>query len=222
MREHLSPQAEDYVKAVYRLSHEGSVTTLALAEALSVSSPSVTGMLKKLNELGLVAYAPYRGVALTESGEKVALELIRHHRLLELYLHQALGYPLEAVHAEAERLEHHISEEFEARIFERLGQPTHDPHGDPIPGLDGSLPRHATKPLAELEAGHAARVGRVAEDDPELLRQLVALGLTPGDEVRTLEAQPKLGLVRLEVAGRSRTLGIEAARRVWVEEEVRA
>lgn len=217
MRELLSPQSEDYLKAIYRLSHEGPVNTLALAEALSVSSPSVTGMLKKLHELGLVEHIPYKGVTLTESGEKVALELIRHHRLLELYLHQALGYPLEAVHAEAERLEHHISEEFEARIFEKLGQPTHDPHGDPIPALDGSLPDHATVPLTSLEVGHSARVGRVAERDAELLRQLVALGLVPGATVRLVGLKPKLGTVQLEVNGSVHTLGLAAAEQIWLE-----
>jgi DtxR family transcriptional regulator, Mn-dependent transcriptional regulator len=137
MRELLSPQSEDYLKAIYSLGTD-RVNTQSLADRLEVKPGSVTEMLKRLAELGLVEHKPYYGARLTPAGERIALELIRHHRLLESYLHQALGYALEDVHREAERLEHHISEEFEARISELLGHPTHDPHGDPIPTLASS------------------------------------------------------------------------------------
>ena len=139
VRERLTPPTEDCLKAVYLLGCEqgGKVGTLDLARQLGVSGASVTGMLRRLAELQLMAYQPYQPVTLTKAGEQVALEIIRHHRLLETYLHQALGVPLDELHKEAERLEHHISEALEARIFAVLGEPTHDPHGDPIPTLEG-------------------------------------------------------------------------------------
>ncbi len=133
----LSQTAEDYLKEIYKLQQEkGRATTSALAERVGVSPPSATAMLKKLAELKLLRHEPYRGVVLTRAGEKAAVEVIRHHRLLEQYLSETLGMPVEEVHAEADRLEHALSEELEARIDESLGFPTHDPHGDPIPGAD--------------------------------------------------------------------------------------
>ena len=146
----LSSAVEDYLKAIFEL---GEAKTQALADALEVSPASVTGMLKKLSALGLIEYERYRGVTLTPAGRKIALETLRHHRLIETYLAEALGYPWHEVHDEAERLEHHISEDFEDRIAEVLGNPTHDPHGDPIPGRDGSLPQSLGRPLTELEVG---------------------------------------------------------------------
>jgi DtxR family Mn-dependent transcriptional regulator len=137
----LSQTAEDYLKEIYKLQVEqGRATTSALAERVGVSPPSATAMLKKLAELKLLRHEPYRGVVLTRAGEKAAIEVIRHHRLLEQYLSETLGMPVEEVHAEADRLEHALSEELEARIDESLGFPTHDPHGDPIPGADLSWP----------------------------------------------------------------------------------
>lgn len=221
MREQLTPQAEDYLKTIHALkleTLEGKVGTQAIADRLGVTAPSATGMLKKLADLGLVEYERYQGASLTDTGEQIALELIRHHRLIELYLHRALGYALEDVHTEAERLEHHISENFEARIFEQLGQPTHDPHGDPIPGLDGTLPSYATRALSDVPAGTQARVGRVPERDPEFLRFVVKLGLTPGVSLRVLEVNPQAGTITLKVEHATHTLGLEQARRLYVDD----
>jgi DtxR family Mn-dependent transcriptional regulator len=216
MREKLSSHAEDYLKALYTLGSAG-VTTQALADHLGLRAASASGMLKKLAELGLVEHTPYQGATLTEGGVRVALELIRHHRLLETYLHQALGYPLEAVHAEAERLEHHISEDFEARINAALGDPTHDPHGEPIPGLDGALPAYATLCLSDLPVGAQTRVGRVPERDPDFLRFVVTLGLTPGATLRVLEVNPQGGTITLQLEHATHTLGLEQARRLFVD-----
>ncbi len=141
----LSQTAEDYLKEIYKLQQEqGRATTSALAERVGVSPPSATAMLKKLADLKLLRHEPYRGVVLTPAGEKAAIEVIRHHRLLEQYLSETLGMPVDEVHAEAERLEHALSEELEARIDESLGFPTHDPHGDPIPGADLTWPVEKT------------------------------------------------------------------------------
>lgn len=219
MRELLSSQAEDYLKAIYAISQTGRVTTQAVADQLAVTPASVTGMLKKLSDLGLVEHAPYQGASLTVAGSSIALELVRHHRLLELYLHQALGYKLEDVHAEAEKLEHHISEDFEARISELLGNPTHDPHGEPIPTLDGTLPPYATRALAEVRPGEDALVGRVSERDPELLRHFVSLGLTPGVFVRVTDVSRAGGTITLEIAGAAQhTISLEAARKLFVSD----
>jgi DtxR family Mn-dependent transcriptional regulator len=135
-----SPAIEDYLKQLYLLGGDGSVSTQAVADALNVNPASVTGMLRRLTDHGLVEPVAYKGATLTPAGQTVALEILRHHRLLELYLHRALGYPLDEVHAEAERLEHVISETLEARMAAWLGEPSFDPHGDPIPALDGSVP----------------------------------------------------------------------------------
>ncbi len=222
VREKLTSQAEDYLKAMHTLALlEPKVSTQALADHLNVAPASVTGMLKKLCELGLVAHAPYQGASLTDGGQRIALELLRHHRLLELYLHQALGYPLENVHAEAERLEHHISEEFEARIFDILGAPTHDPHGDPIPTLEGALPPSAKRPLSEMFVGETAHLGRIAQKKPEFIKHLVLLGLTPGAQIKVLEVSLPAGTVTLEVDGVAvHTLSLEAARQLFVQDQL--
>jgi DtxR family transcriptional regulator, Mn-dependent transcriptional regulator len=217
MRELLSPQSEDYLKAIYSLGTD-RVNTQSLADRLEVKPGSVTEMLKRLAELGLVEHKPYYGARLTPAGERIALELIRHHRLLESYLHQALGYALEDVHREAERLEHHISEEFEARISELLGHPTHDPHGDPIPTLEGKLPEFATRAMLDVNEGEEVRLGRVSEKDPDFLRLVVSLGLIPGARVKVIRVAKPSGTITLEVAGTvQHTLSLEAARKLWVE-----
>ena len=196
----LTEAQEDYLKAIYQLAEEGPVTTLALAERVGVRPASATGMLKKLAELGLVEYAPYRGVRLTPLGQRVALEVIRHHRLLEAFLAQALGFSWEAVHEEADRLEHHISEALEARIAELLGHPERDPHGDPIPTPELTLPHAPGQALSEAVPG-AYRVLRVRAQDADALRVFERLSLVPGKAVRVLERTP-LG-VRIEAeAGR--------------------
>ena len=216
MREFLTPATEDCLKAIHALSRDGRANTQAIADSLSITAASVTGMLKRLNELRLIEYQPYRGAILTEDGERVALEIIRHHRLIETYLHQALGYGLEEVHAEADRLEHVISETFEARINALLGHPTHDPHGDPIPSFEGVVPGAATRPLVDLPPGAEARLGRVSGGDADLLRYLASVGLVPGATVSVLDVAKQGGTVTVRVDGRVHTLGLEVARRLWV------
>jgi DtxR family transcriptional regulator, Mn-dependent transcriptional regulator len=219
MRELLSPQIEDYLKHIQVLGQTGKVSTQALADVLEISAPSVSGMLKKLAELGLVEHEKYQGTTLTASGQKIALELLRHHRLLETYLHQALGYALEDVHAEAERLEHHISEDFEARISALLGHPTHDPHGDPIPSLEGVLPESASRPLAQMCVGEHAIIGRIREHSPEFVKHIALLGLTPGAKIKILEISIPAGTLTLEVDGVAvHTLSLEAAQKLFVNQ----
>jgi len=188
------------LKAIYQLAEEGPVTTQALAERIGVRPASVTGMLKKLAELGLIEHTPYRGVRLTPLGQRVALEVVRHHRLLEAFLARALGFPWEAVHEEADRLEHHISEALEARIAELLGHPERDPHGDPIPTPELTLPHAPGRPLSEAAPG-PHRIVRVRAQDADALRVFERLSLVPDKKIRVLERTP-LG-VRLEAeAGR--------------------
>src|SRR5919109_5686007 len=172
----LTDASQDYLKEIYKLRMEGRrATTSAIAERVAARPPSVTAMLKRLTALGLAKHAPYKGVELTPAGERVALEVIRHHRLLEQYLAQALGLSLDEVHSEADRLEHALSEELEARIDQSLGYPTHDPHGDPIPDADLNLPPTALRALAELGPGERATIRRVPDTDGELLRYLAEL-----------------------------------------------
>ncbi len=193
MRENLTHAIEDYLKAIYSLqSMYGRASTNQLAESLEVTPASITGMIKKLaaTEPPLVDYEKHRGVTLTRDGEKVALEILRHHRLLELFLHQILGYSWDQVHAEADRLEHVISEEFEARIAEVLGDPSHDPHGDPIPQIDLSLPPVSRSPLKDLRPGEWATIQRVRDFDPDLLSYLDTCGLIPHAVVEVLDYSP--------------------------------
>ncbi|MDQ7842546.1 MAG: metal-dependent transcriptional regulator [Armatimonadota bacterium] len=198
----LTRSVEDYLKTIYRLQRkEAGVTTNALAAEMAVSPASASNMIKKLAQLRLVEHAPYRGVVLTATGEKVALEVIRHHRLLELYLSQALGVSLERVHQEADRLEHVLSEELEERIAASLGEPTHDPHGDPIPGRDGTVAEAHYPLLSDLRAGQGGTIVRVSDRNPEVLRDLAGAGLLPGTEVRVLQVAADGGLrVRTEGA----------------------
>jgi len=189
-RAHLSEAQEDYLKQVLLLSGEGPVTTQALAGRMGVRPASVTGMLKKLASLGLVDYAPYRGVTLTEAGRAVALEVLRHHRLIETYLAEALGYDWDEVHEEAERLEHHISEAFEARIAEWLGHPERDPHGDPIPTAGLALPHGEGPRVSESRPGRY-RLLRVRAQDEGTLALLARLGLVPGARFELLARSPE-------------------------------
>ncbi len=213
----ITQAVQDYLKAIYMLGRgAGPVSTSALADRLGVSAASVTSMVKRLAETGFATHTPYQGVVLTEIGEKVALEVIRHHRLLELYLRRVLGYSLEEVHAEAERLEHVISEEFEDRIDRALGHPTHDPHGDPIPTKAGEVPPHAWLSLAETEAGRRVVIRRIGDQDPDRIQYLRSLGLLPDVEVEVLEKAPFDGPLRLLVASDELHVGIEVARGVFV------
>lgn len=208
----ISSAMEDYLKAILELSEHAAepegIKTQQLADALGVNPASVTGMLKRLAELKLVAYARYRGVSLTPAGRKVALETLRHHRLLETYLAEALGYPWHEVHDEAERLEHHISEHFEARIAALLGDPEFDPHGDPIPALDGRLPTVEGVPLTDLSPADEVRVTRIGRQDRELLAYLAERGVQPGARLR-LEARAPLD-GPLTVATREAAPGADA------------
>jgi DtxR family Mn-dependent transcriptional regulator len=187
-----SPAVEDYCKAIFTLESraEEPVATNALAERLGLTPGSVSAMLKRLGELGLIEHHPYRGVRLTEEGRKVALEVIRHHRLLELFLAETLEMPWDRVHAEAEVLEHVISEELEQLIAEALGHPTIDPHGDPIPSAELELHELETLPLERLQEGDGGVFVRVSDADPEMLRYLSSHGIAPGDRLYVRERQP--------------------------------
>lgn len=208
---------EDYLKVICLLEEEqGRVSTQAIAEHLKVQSPSVTNMLKRLASLRLVDHTPYRGVTLTPAGRRIALEVIRHHRLLELYLTEALGYSWDAVHAEADRLEHSISEELESRIDALLGYPSADPHGHPIPRPEGELPASEATRLDQVDIGSTVTIERVSDRNPEQLRYLAALGLLPGVEVAVLDRLPFAGPMRVRVGEQEHYLSRELAHAVFV------
>jgi len=208
---------QDYLREIYKLRLEGSrATTSAIAERMGVRPPSVTAMLKRLAALGLAEHTPYRGVELTPAGERVALEVIRHHRLLELYLSQALGLSLDEVHSEADRLEHALSEELEARIDSSLGHPTLDPHGDPIPDAELRIARPRLRTLASLEPGDEATISRVPDDDDELLRYLSKLALVPGKKIKLRRAEPFGGPLVLRVGKAEHAISRELAEGIGV------
>ena len=187
----LTVAVQDYLKAIYALESAGErATTSALAARMGVSAPSATAMTKRLAELELVERAPYRGVALTDEGRLRALEVLRHHRLLELYLVNRLGLSLDQVHAEAELLEHALSEELEAKIDAELGFPTHDPHGDPIPDSELRVAAGGAATLLDVVPGDRATVSRVPDGDADLLRYLAELGLLPGSAVEVVSQAP--------------------------------
>jgi DtxR family Mn-dependent transcriptional regulator len=212
----VSESAQDYLKAIWKLERSGDMSTSALAESLGVAPASATAMLKKLATLGLVVHERYRGATLTPAGERMALEVVRHHRLLELYLMQALGLSWDQVHEEAEKLEHHLSDELEARIDQALGFPTRDPHGDPIPSPELLLARDEITCLSELAEGSMTVVRRVPDGDPELLRYLATLGLVPAEEVTVVEQAPFDGPVTVEVRGSRHAIGRSLAARIEV------
>jgi DtxR family Mn-dependent transcriptional regulator len=209
---------EDYAKAIYALQGRGggAVATTALAERLGVTAASASGMVRKLDEQGLVTHVPYRGVRLTARGERLALEVVRHHRLLELYLAQTLGVPWDRVHDEAEVLEHVLSEDLEALIAAKLGNPTHDPHGDPIPSAELEMPEEQTASLASLEAGAEGTFVRVSDSDPEMLRYLSERGIAPGDKLRVEDRQPFGGPLFVTFGDRKHVLGDKLAGAIWV------
>lgn len=215
---------QDYIKAIFKLQPAGEegVSTSAIADKMGVSAASVSGMIKKLAKAGLLTHSPYQGVQLTEAGRRVALEMIRHHRLIELYLMKALGYTWDQVDAEAERLEHVISEEMEDRMAAFLDQPTEDPHGDPIPTKDGYMPtiRYAT--LSSIDAGQTVRIRRVRDSDPDLLRYLGKLGMYPHVVVEVLEKGPFDGPLVVRVCACDHALGAQVTDSVFVEPVVPA
>jgi DtxR family Mn-dependent transcriptional regulator len=210
----LSIAVQDYAKAIWSLAQRTGepVPTSALAERLGVSPASASAMTGRLEALGLVTREPYHGVELTSAGERVALEVVRHHRLLELYLAEALDIPWDQVHQEAEVLEHAISPELSERIAQKLGYPTHDPHGDPIPTVDGELVEAPTRPLADLQAGDAGVFVRVSDSDPEMLRYLSDQGISPGDAFEVIDKQPWGGPLSVRFGGQVRILGGGLAR----------
>jgi DtxR family Mn-dependent transcriptional regulator len=212
-RRAISPAMEDYLKAVHQLGEdcEEAVSTQALADRLRVSTASVTGMVKRLHELRLLEHEPYRGVRLTTRGSAVALEVLRHHRLLELYLVEHLGMSWDEVHAEADRLEHHISEGLEDRIAAKLGQPLRDPHGDPIPARDGSMVDVPTRPLAALAPGEGGVVARVSDRAPRFLQYLAERGLRPGAQVSVVDADELGGVMTVHVEGQRHALAMGTA-----------
>lgn len=221
----LTPAVEDYLKTIYHLREEsesgvlgaGGVTTQAVATRLGVAAPSATAMIKKLAALGLARHTPYHGVELSEEGQKVALEVIRHHRLSETFLTQVLGLEWDRAHEEADKWEHVLSEEVEARMAALLGDPTHDPHGAPIPTLDGQMARGGGGPLAQVQAGARVVVRRVSDEDAELLRHLGAVGLVPGAHVEVLRAVPAEGVMQVRIRERQHTIGLAPASAVVVE-----
>jgi DtxR family Mn-dependent transcriptional regulator len=216
----VSPSVEDYIKAVYKAQTESEhVTTQDLAARVQVSAPAVSKMLRRLVGLRLITHTPYHGVRLTEAGEKMALEIVRHHRLLELYLVQALGYSWDEVHEEAETLEHHISEEFEARIDALLGYPTACPHGDPIPTREGVVARATDRALADQSGPAHLTIRRVRDTDANLLRHLKKLGLLPGTAIEFLEQEPFGGAYIVRVGDEIVRIAPQAAQQIFVGSE---
>lgn len=209
---------QDYVKVIFKLSSsDQTVNTNAIAERLQVSQASVTGMIKKLADLKLITHKPYYGVQLSSSGKKIALEIIRHHRLIELYLAEALGYSWDEVHDEAEKLEHHISEDFEDRMAKFLGDPQFDPHGAPIPSKDGVLQARELTLLTNAPHGKTVRIAQVSDHDPEMLRYLGKIGIYPDIEVDIVAKAPFGGPLQIKVEGNEHHLGENLTDKIFVE-----
>jgi DtxR family Mn-dependent transcriptional regulator len=210
---------EDYAKTIYALElrDDEPVSTNAIAERLGVTAASASGMVKRLGELGLVEHQPYRGVSLTDDGRRVALEVMRHHRLLELYLVKSLGVPWDRVHQEAEVLEHVLSEELEDLIAAKLGNPTHDPHGDPIPTRELTIEEGTSESLQSLEVGARGVFVRVSDSDPEMLRFLAGHGIAPGDALEVVDKQPFDGPLFVRFGDRVQVLGGALAQAMRVE-----
>ena len=210
----ISNAVQDYAKAIWSIAQrgDGPVSTSALAERLRVSPASASAMVKRLESLGLASREPYHGVRLTRAGERVALEVLRHHRLLELYLATSLGVPWDRVHDEAEVLEHVLSEELEELIAAKLGNPTHDPHGDPIPTRELRIEEGDTRSMQSLEPGTSGRFVRISDSDPEMLRYLAERGIGPGDSFEIVEKQPFGGPVSARFGKETHVLGGGLAR----------
>lgn len=214
----VSSVMEDYLKTIYKIecSSGAAVTTNALAESLGVRAASASGMVRKLADAGFVEHARYHGVSLTESGRRLALGVVRRHRLVELYLSEALGMSWDRVHDHAEVLEHAVSDELEELIAEKLGHPVRDPHGDPIPTRDGRIPEEISCRLSELPVGADGVVVRVSDSDPQMLRYLGGWGVSLGDQVEVLERQPFGGGLQVRLADRVHMVGHELADAIWV------
>lgn len=221
MKKHISTQSvQDYLKRIYELTEDGSLaSTTDLARELDIKPASVTGMIQKLaaEKPALVEYQKHQGVTLTLAGKRAALEVIRHHRLLETWLVQTLAYSWDEVHEEAERLEHVISEDFERRIAAALGNPTRDPHGEFIPTEDLKMPVDASTPLSALRPNQTATIQRVVSQDPNLLRHLNSLGLTPGIQIEVTDCSSFDNNLTVKVGKRSNVLGLNITTRIFVE-----
>jgi DtxR family Mn-dependent transcriptional regulator len=215
----ISNAVQDYAKAIWSIAQRGDepVSTSAIADRLEVSPASASAMVKRLEALGLVTREPYHGVRLTPGGQRVALEVLRHHRLLELYLAEALGMSWDRVHQEAEVLEHAISPELSDLIEAKLGHPTHDPHGDPIPTRDGEIDEPQTRALADLAPGERGVFARVSDSNSDMLRYLSERGIAPGDELEVIGREPFGGPLSVHTSGREHALGDQLARAMRVE-----
>jgi len=214
-----SPTTEDYLKTIHKLEQEGNgppVSTGEVAQAMDVSPASASNMIKRLDELDVLTYEAYDGATLTEPGRAIALEVIRHHRLLELYLKEEMGFSWDEIHEEAEILEHHISERFEDRLEEMLDHPTRDPHGHPIPDRDGRIDELPSRSLAELTEGDSAHIDHIADEDGELLDLLEQRGLLPGASVRVVDTRPLDGLLVVAVDGDEQLIGRPVAQKLLV------
>ncbi len=208
---------EDYLKTIYEIQRaRGKVATTVLAKRLKIAPASVTGMIKRLSELNLVTYEPYQGVQLTTAGKKIALEVIRHHRLIELFLAEALGVPWDKVHEEAEKWEHVLSEDLEDRIDEMLGFPTHDPHGAPIPDREGRMAHRSDVCLADLQPTQTATIVEVNDNDPALLRYLGEMGLYPKAQIQVVDVAPFEGPVKIQVNNSEYMLSKFVAQQIYV------
>jgi DtxR family Mn-dependent transcriptional regulator len=208
--EPLTRSVEDYLKAIYQLSPEGrAASTSEIANLLALSPPSVTGMVKRLSEHGLLEHIPYRGVQLTEEGRRAALRMVRRHRLIEAYLVDFLGYSWDTVHEEAERLEHAVSDTMIERMAVALGNPSVDPHGDPIPSADGSIHESASVALSDVAVGETVEISRVHENQPERLRYIASLGLRPGVRVTVIDRKPFDDLVTIRIGADEQVIGRE-------------
>lgn len=209
--------AENYLKAIYHLQRRHTkVKTKDIADRLDVSQPSVSSMLQSLSSEGLVEHKPYKGTRLTDAGERAALMVIRKHRLIEMFLVETLGYSWDEVHDEAEQLEHSVSDDLAQRIDDFLGNPQFDPHGDPIPTADGQVFHRDSMPLAEAEPAARVRITRVLDQQPDVLRHLTKLGLTPNAEIEVVEVLPFDGQMTLRVSDSQATISRTLASRLLV------
>jgi DtxR family Mn-dependent transcriptional regulator len=222
MEQSLTISTQDYLKHIYELTESGeSASTNALAKKLNISPPSVTGMIQKLASAkpALVEYQKHQGVTLTKEGRRAALEVIRHHRLLEAWLVQTLGYSWDEVHEEAERLEHVISEDFERRIAAAMGHPTRDPHGELIPTPDLKMPLDDSMPLSSLRPGQTATIKRIKAPEAELLRYLTGLGLVPGVQIEVKDYSPFDHNLTIRVGRKTAVLGLTITSKIFIEEK---
>jgi DtxR family Mn-dependent transcriptional regulator len=218
----LTRSVEDYLKVIYHLSSQGGfAATSEIAAHLDVSAPSVSGMVKRLSETGLIEHVPYRGVQLTAQGRRAALKMIRRHRILEVYLTQQLGYDWDGVHDEAERLEHAVSDELIERMSGALGHPRYDPHGAPIPTAAGEIEEADLISVADAPVGQALELRQVGTEDPARLRYLAEQGLVPGAQLTVTDRQPFNGPTTVRMGQGPRVIGTELAQLLWCREATR-